>query len=80
MGSRAGAIPLNVNYRKNYQLQTPMEESSTSKDYRLEVQTGKDTHCISYEKPTTPITQSTRNPGLMLFSMDFPSQLLPSSS
>ena len=42
-----------INYRKCHQLQTPKEESSTRSDHQLQAPTGKDVHCISYQKSTT---------------------------
>ena len=55
------AVPLDVDYRKNCQLQTLTKESSTGKNHQLQAPTGKDVHCISYKKLTTPAAQPMRN-------------------
>ena len=47
------------------------EESWTGKNHQLQVPTGKDVHCVSYEKSTTPATQPRANrhhSELLLFS------------
>lgn len=36
--------PLNVNYKKNCQFQTPSEEKSTGKNHQLQAPTGKNPH------------------------------------
>lgn len=66
-------IPVNVNYRKNYQLQTLTESSSTGKSDQLYVRTGKDIHWIFYKKLTPPANQLTRNSPLWIHAllMDF---------
>ena len=70
-----GSCTLYVNYRKKCQLQTPTEESSTREDHQFQAPKGKDGHCISYKKSTTPQLRQ------FLQWMDFPSkQSLPISS
>lgn len=68
---RWGTPPLDIKYRKNYQLQSPIEESSIGKQCELWGPTGKDAPHISYKKQTIPVIQPTRShhhPELLLSS------------
>lgn len=48
----------------------PTEESSTGKNHQFQAPVGKDVHCMSYKKLTTPATQTMRtchHPQFLLF-------------
>ena len=45
----------------------PTEESSTGKNHQLQAPAGKDVHCMSYKKLTTPATQKLSSPPILAF-------------
>lgn len=48
------SLPTSVNYRKNDQSQTPGGGTPTGKNDQLRAPKGKEVHCVSYRKSTTP--------------------------
>ena len=78
------AVVHKTNYRKNCQLQTLTEESTTGKNHQFQTPIGIGVHCLSYKKLTNSATQPMRNchhPELSFSTMDFHSkQPLPNPS
>ena len=64
-------MPLNINHRKNCQLQTPTEESSTGKNHQLQDATEKDAHHIPYKDLPIPAHSSAHEKPLSSWTLAF---------
>ena len=69
-GSWKGQSQHSVSVTGGLSITDPTEESSTGKNHQLQAPVGKDVHCMSYKKLTTPATHTMRtchHPQFLLF-------------